>query len=46
MATQLQASRWMVREAARAAQEERPSTTELCAMAKYFATETCFQVGP
>ncbi|XP_022663178.1 uncharacterized protein LOC111251134 [Varroa destructor] len=44
MATQLQASRWMVREAARAAQEERPSTTELCAMAKYFATETCFQI--
>ena len=44
MATGLVASRLMVRNAARALQENVPSTVELCSMAKLFATDTCFNI--
>lgn len=44
MATGLVASRLMVRNAARALQENAPSTVELCSMAKLFATDTCFNI--
>ena len=44
MATRLQAARLMVRQAAKTSQENRDNATQMCAMAKYFATETCFEV--
>ncbi|XP_003747002.1 isobutyryl-CoA dehydrogenase, mitochondrial [Galendromus occidentalis] len=44
MATKLQAARLMVRQAARTSQENRENATQMCSMAKYFATETCFQI--
>lgn len=44
MATDLVASRLMVREAARALQEDGASAVEMCAMAKLFATDTCFSI--
>ena len=34
----------MVREAARALQDDRGSAVELCAMAKLFTTDTCFSI--
>lgn len=45
MATKLQAARLMVRQAARTSQENRENATQMCAMAKYYATETCFEVS-
>lgn len=44
MATEVVASRLLVRNAARALQEDHPDTVPLCSMAKYFVTERCFQV--
>ncbi|XP_058490867.1 isobutyryl-CoA dehydrogenase, mitochondrial [Solea solea] len=44
MASQLVASRLMVREAARALQENRSDAVSLCSMAKLFATDQCFNV--
>lgn len=44
MATEIVASRLLVRNAARALQENHPDTVTLCSMAKYFVTEKCFQV--
>merc|ERR550519_786145 len=44
MATQLVASRSMVRNAARALDSGHPDTVQLCSMAKLFATENCFEV--
>ncbi|CAF89386.1 unnamed protein product, partial [Tetraodon nigroviridis] len=44
MATKLVASRLLVREAAKALQEERPDAVSLCSMAKLFATDECFNV--
>lgn len=44
MATDLVASRLMVQEAARALQEDRASAVVMCAMAKLFATDTCFSI--
>jgi len=45
MATRLMASRVMVRQAARALDQDWPQKVALCSMAKYFATEECFKVG-
>uniref|UniRef100_H9G4C1 Acyl-CoA dehydrogenase family member 8 n=1 Tax=Anolis carolinensis TaxID=28377 RepID=H9G4C1_ANOCA len=45
MATRLVAARLMVRNAARALQEEREDAVALCSMAKLFATDECFAVG-
>lgn len=45
MATRLVAARLMVRNAARALQEEREDAPVLCSMAKLFATDACFEVG-
>ena len=44
MMTSLQASRLMVRRAAQALDAKIPSATAECAMAKRFATDTCFEV--
>ncbi|XP_052810737.1 isobutyryl-CoA dehydrogenase, mitochondrial-like [Mya arenaria] len=44
MATQLVASRMMVRQAARAMDDDWPEKVALCSMAKYFATEECFKI--
>ena len=44
MATQLVASRAMVRNAARALDTNHPDTVQLCSMAKLFATDNCFEV--
>lgn len=44
MATEVVASRLLVRNAARALQDDHPDTVALCSMAKYFVTEKCFQV--
>lgn len=44
MATEVVASRLLVRNAARALQDNHPDTVPLCSMAKYFVTEKCFQV--
>lgn len=44
MAADLSASRMMVRQAASAIDSQDPSAGALCAMAKFFATEKCFDV--
>ncbi|XP_052241616.1 isobutyryl-CoA dehydrogenase, mitochondrial-like isoform X1 [Dreissena polymorpha] len=44
MATKVTASRLMVRQAAQALDEDWPEKVALCSMAKYFATEECFNV--
>ena len=44
MATQLIASRLMVRNAAIALDNKDPSAVALCSMAKLFCTEECFKV--
>uniref|UniRef100_A0A8C5FFW4 Isobutyryl-CoA dehydrogenase, mitochondrial n=1 Tax=Gadus morhua TaxID=8049 RepID=A0A8C5FFW4_GADMO len=44
MATQLVASRLLVREAAAALQDDRADAAALCAMAKLFATDQCFDI--
>jgi len=44
MATQLVASRSLVRNAARALDSGHPDTVQLCSMAKLFATDNCFEV--
>ena len=41
MATQLVASRALVRNAARALDSGHPDTVQLCSMAKLFATDNC-----
>lgn len=46
MATKLVASRLLVREAAKALQEDRSDAVSLCSMAKLFATDECFTVSP
>lgn len=45
MATRLVASRSLVRNAARALDSGHPETASLCAMAKLFATDHCFDVS-
>ena len=45
MATKLVASRTMVRMAAKALDENWPEKVPLCSMAKYLATEECFNVS-
>ncbi|KAI8469108.1 MAG: acyl-CoA dehydrogenase/oxidase C-terminal [Monoraphidium minutum] len=45
MATRLQASRLMVRHAARALDAQAPEATMMAAMAKRFATDECFRVA-
>jgi alkylation response protein AidB-like acyl-CoA dehydrogenase len=45
MATELQASQLMVRNAASALDNRDPHATKLCAMAKRFATDSCFEVA-
>ena len=45
MATSLEASRLILWRAATALDENDPDKVELCAMAKKFVTETCFQVA-
>jgi alkylation response protein AidB-like acyl-CoA dehydrogenase len=45
MATELEASRLMIRNAAAALDRRDPRATMLCAMAKRFATDTCFNVA-
>ena len=45
MATNLVASRSMVRNAARALDTNHPDTVQLCSMAKLFATDNCFEVS-
>lgn len=45
MATKLVASRLLVREAATALQENRSDAASLCAMAKLFVTDECFNVS-
>jgi alkylation response protein AidB-like acyl-CoA dehydrogenase len=45
MATELEASRLMVRNAAAALDNRDPNATKLCAMAKRFATDACFTVA-
>ncbi|XP_042217596.1 isobutyryl-CoA dehydrogenase, mitochondrial-like [Homarus americanus] len=44
MSTELVASRLLVRNAARALQEDHPDAVTLCSMAKYYATEKCFNI--
>ena len=44
MATKLVASRSLVRNAARALDCGHPDTITLCAMAKLFATDNCFEI--
>lgn len=46
MATKLVASRLLVREAAKALEEDRSHAVSLCSMAKLFATDECFNVSP
>jgi alkylation response protein AidB-like acyl-CoA dehydrogenase len=45
MATELTASQLMVRNAASALDQRDPHATKLCAMAKRFATDACFDVA-
>ncbi|MDQ0463235.1 alkylation response protein AidB-like acyl-CoA dehydrogenase [Caulobacter ginsengisoli] len=45
MATELEAARLMVRNAAAALDNRDPQATKLCAMAKRFATDACFTVA-
>ncbi|MBI1408043.1 MAG: acyl-CoA dehydrogenase [Caulobacter sp.] len=45
MATELTASQLMVRNAASALDSRDPQATKLCAMAKRFATDSCFEVA-
>ena len=45
MATSLQASKWMVRQAAAALDAKSPAGTMQAAMAKRFATDACFDVA-
>ncbi len=45
MATQLEAARLMVHRGAAALDARDPRATELCAMAKRFATDACFQIA-
>ena len=45
MATKLEASRLMIRSAAAALDRHDPRTTMLCAMAKRFATDSCFEIA-
>lgn len=45
MATELVASRLLVRNAARALDNDDLDTVPLCSMAKYYATEKCFNVS-
>jgi alkylation response protein AidB-like acyl-CoA dehydrogenase len=45
MATELQASRFMVQNAAALLDAKDPSATQACAMAKRFATDTCFKIA-
>lgn len=45
MATKLVASRLLVRKAAVALDQHAKDTVTLCAMAKLFATDTCFDVS-
>lgn len=45
MATSLVASRLIIREAAKALQDNDPNAVSLCSMAKLFATEECFNVS-
>jgi alkylation response protein AidB-like acyl-CoA dehydrogenase len=45
MFTKLTASRLMVRKAALALDQNARDTVTLCAMAKLFATDTCFDVS-
>jgi alkylation response protein AidB-like acyl-CoA dehydrogenase len=45
MATELEAARLMVRNAAAALDNRDPQATKLCAMAKRFATDACFGVA-
>lgn len=44
MATEIVASRIFIRKAADSLQRNLPETVSLCSMAKYFATERCFDV--
>ncbi|XP_034025007.1 isobutyryl-CoA dehydrogenase, mitochondrial [Thalassophryne amazonica] len=44
MATKLVASRLLVRQAAKALQENQPDAVALCSMAKLFATDECFNI--
>ena len=44
MATSLEVSRTFLRHAAAALDAKDPAATQLCAMAKRFATDTCFQI--
>lgn len=44
MATDLTASRLMVRNAATALDNESPQAVQMCAMAKLFATDNCFKI--
>ncbi|KAL3991721.1 hypothetical protein ACER0C_011346 [Sarotherodon galilaeus] len=44
MATKLVASRLLIREAAKALQEDRPDAVAICSMAKLFATDECFNI--
>lgn len=44
MATNLVASRLMVRHAARALDDDADNAVELCAMAKLFTTDNCFNI--
>jgi alkylation response protein AidB-like acyl-CoA dehydrogenase len=44
MATDLEASRLMVRHGARMFEEQVPGYTMYCAMAKRFATDKCFDI--
>jgi alkylation response protein AidB-like acyl-CoA dehydrogenase len=45
MATELEAARLMIRNAADALDRKAPQATKLCAMAKRFATDTGFDVA-
>jgi alkylation response protein AidB-like acyl-CoA dehydrogenase len=45
MATELEAARLMVRRAAQALDRKSPDATRLCAMAKRFATDACFDIA-
>ncbi len=45
MATQLEAARLMVRRGAAALDASDPDATRLCAMAKRFATDACFEIA-
>ena len=44
MATGLVTSRLIVRHAAKALQDNAPNAAEMCAMAKLFATDNCYQI--